>query len=35
MSGAVRELASEEGLAPQDGDTRALKEKHPSAPRKP
>ena len=33
MSGAVRELASAEGLAPQDGDTlRALKEKHPSAP---
>ena len=31
--GAVRELASAEGLAPQDGDTlRALKEKHPSAP---
>ena len=33
---AVRDLASAEGLAPQDGDTlRALKEKHPSAPRKP
>ena len=33
MSGAVRELASAEGLDPQDGDTlRALKEKHPSAP---
>ena len=33
VSGAVRELASAEGLAPQDGDTlRALKEKHPSAP---
>ena len=33
MSGAVRELASAEGLAPQDRDTlRALKEKHPSAP---
>ena len=33
MNGAVRELASAEGLAPQDGDTlRALKEKHPSAP---
>ena len=32
VSGAVRELASAEGLAPQDGDTlRALKEKHPSA----
>ena len=29
MSGAVRELTSAEGLAPQDGDTlRALKEKH-------
>ena len=36
MSGAVRELTSAEGLAPQDGDTlRALKEKHPSAPKKP
>ena len=34
MSGAVRELASAEGLAPQDGDTlRALREKHPSAPK--
>ena len=33
VSGTVRELASAEGLAPQDGDTlRALKEKHPSAP---
>ena len=33
VSGAVRELASAEGLAPQDGDTlRALKEKHLSAP---
>ena len=33
VSGAVRELASAEGLAPQDADTlRALKEKHPSAP---
>ena len=33
VSGAVRELASAEGLAPQDGDTlTALKEKHPSAP---
>ena len=33
VSGAVRELASAEGLAHQDGDTlRALKEKHPSAP---
>ena len=33
VSGAVRELASAEGLAPQDGDTlRALKEKHPSSP---
>ena len=33
VRGAVRELASAEGLAPQDGDTlRALKEKHPSAP---
>ena len=33
VSGAVRELASAEGLPPQDGDTlRALKEKHPSAP---
>ena len=33
VSGAVRELASAEGLAPQDGDTLgALKEKHPSAP---
>ena len=33
VSGAVRELASAEGLAPQDRDTlRALKEKHPSAP---
>ena len=33
VSGAVRELASADGLAPQDGDTlRALKEKHPSAP---
>ena len=33
VSGAVRELASAEGLAPQGGDTlRALKEKHPSAP---
>ena len=32
VSGAVRELASTEGLTPQDGDTlRALKEKHPSA----
>ena len=32
--GAVRELASAEGLAPQDGDTlRALKEKHHSAPK--
>ena len=32
VSGAVRELASAEGLAPQDGDTlRELKEKHPSA----
>ena len=32
-SGAVRELALAEGLAPQDGDTlRTLKEKHPSAP---
>ena len=32
-SRAVRELASAEGSAPQDGDTlRALKEKHPSAP---
>ena len=31
--GAVRELASTEGLAPQDGDTlRVLKEKNPSAP---
>ena len=36
VSGAVRELASAEGLAPQDGDTlRALKEKHPSAPENP
>ena len=34
MSGAVRELTSAEGLAPQDGDIlRALKEKHPSAPK--
>ena len=33
VSGAVRELASAEGLGPQDGDTlRALKEKHSSAP---
>ena len=33
VSGAVRELASAEGLAPQDADTlRVLKEKHPSAP---
>ena len=33
VSGAVRELTSADGLAPQDGDTlRALKEKHPSAP---
>ena len=33
VSGAVRELASAEGLAPQDGDTLMdLKEKHPSAP---
>ena len=33
MRGAVRELVSAKGLAPQDGDTlRALKEKHPSAP---
>ena len=33
VSGAVRELASAEGLAPQDADTlRALKEKPPSAP---
>ena len=35
VSGAVRKLASAEGLAPQDGDTliyTALKEKHPSAP---
>ena len=33
VSGAVRELASADGLAPQDGDKlRALKEKHPSAP---
>ena len=33
VGGAVRELASAEGLAPQDRDTlRALKEKHPSAP---
>ena len=33
MRGAVSEVASAEGLAPQDGDTlRALKEKHPSAP---
>ena len=33
VSGAVTELASAEGLAPQDGDTlRALKEKHPSTP---
>ena len=33
-SGAVRELASAEGSAPQDGDTlRALKEKHPPAPK--
>ena len=33
VSGAVRELASAEGLAPQDGDTlRVLKEKHSSAP---
>ena len=33
VSGAIRELASAEGLAPQDGDTlRALKEKHPSVP---
>ena len=33
VSGAVRELASAEDLAPQDGDTlRGLKEKHPSAP---
>ena len=33
VSGAVRELASAEGLAPQDRDTlRALKEKHPLAP---
>ena len=32
MSGAVKKLASAEGLAPQDGDTlRVLKEKHPSA----
>ena len=32
-SGAVRELASVEGLAPQDGDTlRALKQKHTSSP---
>ena len=33
MSGAVRELASAEGLELQDGDTlRTLKEKHPSVP---
>ena len=33
MSGAVREQASAEGLAPQDRDTlRAFKEKHPSVP---
>ena len=33
VSGAARELASAEGLAPQDGDTlRDLKEKHASAP---
>ena len=33
VSVAVRELASAEGLAPQDGDTlMALKVKHPSAP---
>ena len=33
VEGAVRELASAEGLAPQDGDTlRALKENHPSSP---
>ena len=33
VSGAVRELASAEGLAPHDGDTlMALKEKHPLAP---
>ena len=33
VSGAVRELASAEGLVPQDGDTlRALKEQHPAAP---
>ena len=33
VNGAVRELASAEGLLPQDGDSlRALKEKDPSAP---
>lgn len=33
VSGAVRELASADGLAPQNGDTLdALKAKHPSAP---